>query len=152
MCDVARSRALAVLVFAVGLSAAPAAGQSLGAQIGVSAGPDQFYFGGHAETPPVVDRVHFRPNVEVGVGEDLTLTALNLEFIYRFLGDYSWKLIAGGGPALNIISGPADTQSEGGFNFVVGVAHDEGLFVEIKAGTLDSPSFKLGVGYVFRRQ
>jgi hypothetical protein len=24
--------------------------------------------------------------------------------------------------------------------------------VEIKAGTLDSPNFKLGVGYVFRRQ
>jgi hypothetical protein len=141
-----------LLVLAACLAAfpGPAAAQTVGAQVGASVDPDQFYFGGHVETPPVVDRLHFRPNVEVGLGNDLTLIALNFEFVYRFLGDYPWKLYAGGGPALNIIDFQDNTEAEGGFNIVVGVAHDQGLFVEIKAGALDSPDFKVGVGYVFR--
>jgi hypothetical protein len=42
------------------------------------------------------------------------------------------------------------TNSEGGFNFLVGVQHEGGLFAEVKAGVADSPHFKVGVGYAFR--
>jgi hypothetical protein len=35
---------------------------------------------------------------------------------------------------------------------MVGIQHRDGLFFEVKAGALDSPDFKVGVGYVFRRR
>ena len=146
----ARFRRLSIATFLVGLLAAPAAAQTFGAQVGVSLDPDQFYFGGHVQTPPVVDRLHFRPNVEIGLGDDITLVGLNFEFVYRFSTQYPWALYAGGGPALNIIDARRDTHSEGGFNVLIGVAHRNGLFVEVKGGAMDSPNFKLGVGYVFR--
>ena len=46
--------------------------------------PDQFYFGGHVERSPLIDRLHFRPNVEVGFGDDLTLITANMDFVYKF--------------------------------------------------------------------
>ena len=42
----------------------PAAAQvAPGVQAGISLDPDQFYFGGHIETSPLVDRLRFRPSV-----------------------------------------------------------------------------------------
>ena len=50
------------LLFAL-LTASAAAQSSAGARVGVSANPDQFYFGGQIETRlPLVDNLHFRPN------------------------------------------------------------------------------------------
>ena len=69
----------------------------------MSVDPDQFYFGGHVETSALVDRLHFRPNVEVGFGDDLTLITANMDFVYKFpTSRNGWGLYAGGGPALNI--------------------------------------------------
>jgi hypothetical protein len=128
---------------------ASAAAQSIGGRVGVSADPDQFYFGVHYETKPLVDRLTFRPNIEIGIGDDTTLAALNFEFAYKFAEPKgAWKLYAGGGPALNIYSG--DRGAEGGFNILLGIAHKDGLFFEVKVGAIDSPSFKFGVGYVFK--
>jgi hypothetical protein len=64
--------------------AAPAAAQGPGVRGGVSVDPDQVYFGGHYETSALVDRLHFRPNIELGLGDDLVTTALNMEFVYKF--------------------------------------------------------------------
>ena len=148
------------IVAAVSLSvfAAPARAQGVGLRAGVSADPDQFYAGAHFETSELADRLRFRPNVEVGVGEGLTLVALNFEFTYRLSPDAprlprslsEWQLYVGGGPALNIFRFPNDTQSEGGFNGLVGLAHRGGLFAEAKIGALRSPRFKFAVGYTFR--
>lgn len=133
------------------LAATPAAAQHAGARVGVSSDPDQFYFGGHVETGPVADKLTFRPNVEIGVGNGMTVTALNFEFKYPLIARRDWEFYGAGGPALNIvrISG-ADTGSNGGFNIAVGAAHKQGLFVEAKIGLADSPQFKFGVGYQFR--
>jgi hypothetical protein len=128
----------------------PANAQTFGVQAGASVEPNQFYFGGHVETPPLADLVHFRPNIEIGVGDSVTLMALNFEFVYRFRTQRPWELYAGGGPALNVIHTTDNTHSEGGFNFIGGASHRDGLFVEIKVGALESPNFKIGVGYVFR--
>ena len=132
--------------------AAPAAAQGLGVRAGASVDPDQFYFGGHVETGPLVDELRFRPNVEIGLGEDVTLVALNVEFSYVFPPSAGgWSLYAGGGPALNIIDTEETTSSsEGGINLLAGASHERGLFGEIKVGFLDSPNFKVGVGYTFR--
>jgi len=129
-----------------------------GMRAGLSVDPDQFYFGGHVETAPLVERVSFRPNVEVGIGDNLTLLAINVEFVAGFpVRGRPWRVYLGGGPAANIYSwseghGQGDgSDAGGGLNLLAGFEHRDGLFVEIKVGALDSPSLRFAVGYNFKR-
>jgi hypothetical protein len=145
---------LSFLLGLVLIAPAPAAAQDAGIRGGISIDPDQFYFGGHVETSPLVDRLYFRPNVEVGFGDDLALIGVNMEFVYKFSTGRSWNLYAGGGPALNIsmVDNPDDndTFTDAGLNLLVGVEQSRGLFFEFKFGVIDSPDFKFGVGWTFR--
>ena len=129
------------------LLAAPAHAQSVGARAGVSGDPDQFYFGGHVETPPLADRIYFRPNVEIGIGDDTTLIAFNVEFAYHFPAKRGWEIYAGTGPALNLVRHNGETVSGGGLNLLIGAQHARGLFTEFKVGTVDSPRVKFAIGY-----
>ena len=140
------------LVAMTAMSAMPAQAQDAGVRGGLSLDPDQFYFGGHLETSPLVNRVHFRPNVEVGIGEDVMLIAANMEFVYKFPRRGGWGFYAGAGPALNIImiDESDDSEMEGGFNVLLGAENSRGLFFEFKIGALDSPDLKFGVGYTWR--
>jgi len=142
---------LSFLLGVVLLSSTPALAQDAGIRGGISIDPDQFYFGGHLETAPLVDRLHFRPNLEVGVGDDLVLIAANMEFVYKFTRSRALNLYAGAGPALNIfmVDG-GDSDTEAGFNILVGAETPKGLFFEFKIGAIDSPDFKFGVGYTWR--
>lgn len=136
----------------------PASAQEgAGFRFGASVDPDQFYFGGHLGLGPLVEQLWFRPNVEVGIGNNRTLVGFNGEFTYWFpLARQPWSVYVGAGPALNLIRFDADsprggdTEAEGGFNILVGLAHRRGLFAEIKVGALHSPEFKLGIGYTFQ--
>ena len=122
-----------------------------GVQAGVSIDPDQFYFGGHLQTAPLAENVRFRPGVDIGIGSDLMLVAVNLDFTYTFANRRPWNLYVGGGPAINWYNpdgGGSDTES--GFNFLVGARTRTGLFFEMKVGAMDSPDLKFGVGYTFR--
>jgi len=140
---------LAVIVNGVGV--APLHAQTTaGVRAGVSADPDQFYVGAQIEPPPLTDRIHFRPNVEVGVGHDITLVGVNFELAYVFPSRSDWALYTGGGPALNITRGANGTDAGGGLNILFGGMHESGLFLEVKVGAIDSPDLKLGVGYVFK--
>jgi hypothetical protein len=121
--------------------------QSVGVRAGVSGDPTQFYFGGHYETKPLLSRLTFRPNVEIGVGDNTTLVAFNIEFAYHFPEQHGWNLYVGAGPALNLIHVHDNTDSGGGINFLVGVQSTKGLFAEFKVGAVDSPHVKFGVGY-----
>ena len=144
---------VATIAAAMALVPSPAAAQDPGVRVGASADPDQFYFGGHLETGPLADRLRFRPNAEIGFGDDTTLAAFNFEFVYGFPSSRPWNLYVGGGPALNLVNtdrGDDDTSAHGGFNILVGAEHREGLFFEFKVGTIDSPDVKFGVGYSFR--
>jgi len=145
---------LSFLLGVVLFSSTPALAQDAGIRGGISIDPDQFYFGGHLEAGPLVDRLYFRPNVEVGFGDDLTLIAANMEFIYKFTRSRGLNVYAGAGPALNIFmfDGPGDNdaETEAGFNILVGAETPKGLFFEFKMGAIDSPDFKFGVGYTWR--
>jgi len=132
------------------IAAANAAAQSPGVRAGVSVDPDQFYFGGHYETAPLVDHLRFRPNIEIGLGDDVTVVGFNVEFAYFFPSRSPWQLYAGAGPALNLIDFNDNTEVEGGFNILFGVQHTQGLFFEFKVGAIDSPDFKFGVGFTWR--
>ena len=68
--------------------------------------PIRATFGVHYESIALIDRLHFRPNLEVGLGDDLTHVGLNMEFVYKFpRRRQSWNLYAGGGPAVNFFIG-----------------------------------------------
>jgi hypothetical protein len=138
---------------AIALVAAPAYAQSSGAGVraGVSGDPDQFYFGGHVETKPLIDRLTFRPNLEIGLGDDTTLVAGNIEFAYWIpIRNKPFQVYLGGGPAVIIGDRNDDTDVGGGFNILVGLQHRGGLFTELKVGFADSPDIKFGVGFVFK--
>ena len=145
--------AIVMLGFACWLVPALASAQvAAGLRGGGSIDPDQVYVGGHIETGPLVERLVFRPNVEIGFGDDVTLAAFNFEFVWKFPRRRSqWGFYAGGGPAINLyqFDGPGD-DVEPGFNFVGGVENRSGLFFEFKLGVADSPDFKFGVGITFR--
>jgi hypothetical protein len=144
------SRYAALSLFFV-LLAVPATAQvSAGVRVGASLDPDQFYFGGHIETAPLADQVTFRPNVEIGVGNNATVVAINFELAYKFPPRQGWHLYAAAGPALNIINANSNASAQGGFTIGLGVEHRDGLFAEVKAGAINSPSFKIGIGYRFR--
>ena len=146
---------LSFLLGAVLLSSTPALAQDAGVRGGISVDPDQFYFGGHLETSPLVSHVYFRPNLEVGIDDDLVLLATNMEFVYKFTRSRPLNLYAGAGPALNIFmvddeGGGNGSDTEAGFNIIVGAETPKGLFFEFKIGAIDSPDFKFGVGYTWR--
>lgn len=146
------STGVSFLLAALTLVALPsaAAAQGPGVRAGASVDPDQFYVGGHYETRALVDRLHFKPNVEVGFGDDITTVGLNLEFVYKVPIDGPWTLYAGGGPALNITSFDDDSTTDGGVNALFGVETTTGLFFELKVGAIGSPDVKFGVGYTWR--
>ena len=135
------------------IDTAPAGAQQVapGAQAGISLDPDQFYFGGHLETTPLVDRLRFRPSVDIGIGDGGTLVAGNFDFTYTFPGVRPWNLYVGAGPSINWYNADnGGSDSEGGFNFIIGAKSRERLFFELKVGMEGSPDLKFGVGYTFR--
>jgi hypothetical protein len=115
------------LVAALLLTAAPASAPGPGIRGGVSVNPDQLFVGAQYETDAQVERLHFKPNVEIGFGDDLTALTANFEFVWKF-------------PPLD----------EAGFNILVGAESSGGLAFEVKIGTFDSPDIQFGVGYTFR--
>jgi hypothetical protein len=132
---------------------------SVGVRAGVSGSPDQVYAGLHYESAPFADQLRFRPNLEIGVGDNQTVVALNFEFAYYIPIESGrrgrrarnpWSLYVGAGPALVIDRFTNDTNSGGGFNILIGAQHRQGVFTELKVGMIDSPSVKFGVGYTFR--
>lgn len=52
---------------------------SLGVRGGMALDPELIIIGGHAEFPPVLDALVFRPNFEFGIGEVTALYAVNFE-------------------------------------------------------------------------
>jgi hypothetical protein len=150
---------MAAAAVALLLAAPPPAQAQIGAGFGVRAGvgadPDQFHFGAHYDTGRLIDRLSFRPNVEVGVGDDVTTVAVNFEFAYWLpVRRRTWGVYVGGGPALVVYSHDdqhdGDTDTEPGFNLLIGLAHVQGFFAEAKLGLIDSPEAKFTVGYTWR--
>jgi hypothetical protein len=130
-------------------------GSGFGVRAGVSADPDQFHFGAHYDTGPLFERLSFRPNVELGVGDNVTTVTVNFEFAYWIpIPRRPWAVYVGGGPALNVFRSDdahgGNTDTEPGFNLLIGLGHRRGFFAEAKLGLIDSPEAKFTVGYTWR--
>ncbi len=129
-----------LIAIALFVSVIPARAQGIGGRVGASADPDQFYGGVHVQSGELADNLRFQPNLEIGVGDDRTLFAVNFEFTYR---------LPRNAPRLPASMAAWHLYVEGGLNALIGLAHSNGLFAEAKLGALKSPTFKFAVGYTF---
>jgi hypothetical protein len=149
---------LCLLLVVASVLAIPGFAQNAaGIQAGVSASPDQFYIGGHVAVAEIEKNFWFRPGADVGFGNSATVFTLNGDFVYNVdLRKNPWTAYFGGGPALVIATFHRDaplsnnTDVGPGFHFLAGIRKPKGIFAEIKVGLMDSPEFKLGIGYSFR--
>jgi hypothetical protein len=134
------------------VAAVPAAAQNYAVRAGMNVNPDQVY-GGAQYNWPLAERVWLQPNGDVGIGNDATLVAVNFDAVYRRpLGRKRvWSVYGGGGPALNFYKLLGYTATEAGASAVGGVIHQTGLMTEFRVGFLESPQYRLGVGYAFGR-
>lgn len=151
--------AAAVFLSPAASSAADTGYRGWGPRLGATVDPDQFHFGAHVDYGHIADHVRLQPNVELGLGDGLTLLAVNLEGAYRFSSKWdSWTPYLGGGPGVNFIGTDDEGLSNGsdtevGLNLLGGI--DRGLasgnrfFMETKLGLSGSPDFKFTVGWTF---
>jgi hypothetical protein len=141
--------AVALLVSPLAVSPAQAQMRT-GVQGGMSVDPDQIFFGAHVRTAPLVDQLRFRPSLDLGIGEDITLVGLNFDFTYSFRSKQPWGMYVGAGPSMNISRFNNSSNTQAGFDFIIGAQHRDGLFGELKVGAGGAPGLKLGIGYTFR--
>ena len=150
--------AIGVLVGAWGLCAAPVYAQnvphtstSIGVRGGASGDPEQFFFGGHVETPSLGHNTTFRPNVEVGFGDDVVLVAVNFDLVHwSRIPNTPWRLYAGGGVATNFNFNDFNDEMDGNVNAVIGLQHTSGFFGEMRVGR--TPGVKVAAGFVLSRK
>lgn len=131
-----------------------------GPRLGLTISPDQFHFGAHMDFGNFAQHVRFQPNVEVGLGDNLTLVTLNFEAAYRFRETWDvWSPYLGGGLGVNFASFDTnglqdDTSTDLGVSLLGGIekglADGDRFFVETKLGLVDeSPDAKVTIGWTF---
>ena len=132
-----------------------------GPRVGVTLDPDQVHFGVHVDFGNFSERVRFQPNVELGIGDDLTVVALNGDVHYRFREEWDvWTPYAGGGLSMVFWSwdddgppGRDDTEADLGASIIGGIEKGLGdgdrFFIETKVGLIDAPDLKVHVGWTF---
>ena len=122
--------------------------QGIGFQGGGTVDPEQFYVGTHIELPIVPDQFFFRPAIEGGFSDNLTVGSINFDFLYQFpLEGTPWSIYQGGGPALIIVRFSEQNDLGGGLNFIFGFKHEAGFFSEFTVGSRSSPNLKFGAGF-----
>jgi hypothetical protein len=151
---------LFTFLVAVGLSTDAAAQISIqqpksqvGFQGGVSIDPEQGFVGVFWQSPAIGNRLHLRPGIDGGFGNDLRVATINIDFIARFsLGSSGWDLIQGGGPVIAITKFDDfdGTETSASGSYIIGFAHDSGFFGEFRIAGGNTPSLKMGAGYAIK--
>ena len=157
-----RGQFVALAVLMLGLVSSSANAQSvqtssreslIGFTGGVSVDPEQGFVGVFWQTPEIGGRFHLRPGIDGGVGDDMKLATINIDFIARFpLGASGWDFIQGGGPAIVVTRvdflRARNTDVGAGGSYIIGFAHDTGFLTEFRIGAGGNvPNLKLIAGY-----
>lgn len=132
-----------------------------GLRAGVSSDPDQAYGGVHFELGEFAPNVRFRPSLEIGFGDDVTLMQVNAEVHYVFNKVQVWKPYVGGLVAFSWVDldnappGADDSDTDIGFMGVGGVQtklkSGVAMFFEGKIGLTDEdPDFKVAIGWTWK--
>ncbi len=133
-----------------------AAAQGVGFQAGAAFDPEQIYLGSHVEFPIGSNQFVIRPGIEGAFGGGWRIAAIRGDFIYRVtLGASGWRIRQGLGPSVNITrSESLDlTDVSAGWNYLMGVDHENGFFIEFKGGPAHEalvPLVWIGVGFTIR--
>jgi hypothetical protein len=125
----------------------------VGFQGGASIDPEQAFVGVYWQSPAFGGRLHLRPGIDGGFGNDLRVATINIDFIARFsLGGSGWDLIQGGGPVITItkFNDFEGTDTSAGGSYLIGFAHDSGFFGEFRIGGGNTPSLKMGAGWAIK--
>lgn len=137
----------------------PAGYHGIGPRVGLTVNPDQIHFGGHIDFGDLADNLMMLPNLEVGVGDNLTTIAPSFELDYRFRSDWgAWTPYLGGGAGPIFYSWKhGNSSSEFGAYLQFGIGRGSSgsesghFFIEGKLGLADAPDFKATVGWIFGR-
>jgi hypothetical protein len=127
-----------------------------GVRAGLTSNPDQLYGGVHWDLGEFARNVRFRPNVEFGFGDHVTVVQGNAEVHYVFSKVQVWKPYVGGSAGI-ILADPDHGSTQTDLS-VMGVGGVEtklksaiSFFIEGKVGlTTDDPDFKVGVGWTWK--
>ena len=90
------------LIVALFVTTSAAAGIGAGVRAGVSGTPDQLVVGGQLLLGSVAPKVQLVPGVDLGFGDDISTTAVNVDFRLNLpsLPKVSPSIYVGGGPTL----------------------------------------------------
>ncbi len=135
----------------------PVGFHGIGPRLGMTVNPDQFHFGGHIDFGDISENLMILPNLEIGVGDNITTVAPSFELDYRFRSDWgAWTPYLGGGVGPIFYSwkhGGSQTETGVYMQFGVGKGSSRSesghFFMEGKLGLADAPDFKATIGWTF---
>lgn len=142
------------------LASTPAAAQLNmgGPRFGFSSDPDQVVLGGQLEFGPYDRSFTFTPNLEIGLGDDLTTIQFNADGNYHFDVGETWNPYVGAGFALAFYDWDSngrgeDSETDFGANLIGGVRfklrNASAVFAEMRIGVADVADLKLIGGWNF---
>jgi hypothetical protein len=137
--------------------------ESYGPRFGASVDPGQILLGGQLTLGEITPKLVFSPSGEIGLGDQQTNVAFNMDFDYRLsLQGSQWTPYVGGGIGIDFASFdnpapfPDDSETNVGANFILGAGvptrSGSNFFTEMRLGIGDLPSLKLMAGWNFARR
>lgn len=116
-----------------------------GLRVGISADPDQAYGGVHFNLGEFAKDVRFRPTLELGFGDDVTLFQALAEVHYVFSKVQVWKPYVGGGAGLTYADVDDDGRGDDS-DTEFSLAGVGGVETKLKSGTGFLLELKIGFG------
>lgn len=143
---------------ATGVATAEVGPQGWGPRVGLTSGPDQVILGAHFDFGEFAPNVGFRPNVHLGLGDNLTTISAAADAFYRFsLTESSWRPYLGGTLGLLYVdfdsrfSDSSDTDLQlmllGGLEGRL--PGGTRMMVELKLELVDAPDLTVLAGWTF---
>jgi hypothetical protein len=143
---------LAFLLGVAGTLSAPpsAARDSLGFHGGLRQGPDQFVAGVQAETGPVLGPGHFAPSLDLGLGDDSTVTVIrgDLRWYLLPLPETGIRFYGQAGPVL-VVSPDTELGLDLGIGADIPMKRGRRYHVEARFGFGDVPDLEIILGILF---
>ncbi len=133
--------------------------RGFGPRIGYASDPNQFHFGGQLEAGEITSNLILVPNLEIGVGNEVTTTAPTVDVDYRFNStNGDWAPYLGGGLGI-VFRSPESGVNESNLGLYLqgGVIQRSSgnsggrFFMELRLGLTDVPGAAVTAGWFFGR-